>query len=186
MKKPLKTALTLFLICAFFTLLLALVNRLTAPHIEQNRIKALYSGLNEIVSDGEIDTSIGEVSVNKGNVVSYYPVNKNGTISGYVLSLNASGYGGDFSLIAYYDLRGTVKGVKMLENSETPGIGKKYEDASLIGLFTNYNRIPLSKSDLDSDDASIVSGASVTFSGISKALQEGEAFIKDLIGGENV
>lgn len=184
MRKPLKTALTLLIICAFFTLLLALVNALTAPKIEENRVKALYSGLNEIVSDGEIDTKIGEVSVNKGAVVSYYLVNKNGTLAGCVLSINASGYGGDFSLIAYYDLNGKVKGVKMLENSETPGIGKKYESADVIGLFTTYDSVPLSKSELNSDDASIVSGASVTFSGISKALDEGARFIKE--GGVNV
>lgn len=183
MKKSLKTALTLFLICAFFTLLLAIVNAVTLPKINENRTKALYSGLNEIVSDGEIDSTKGEIKVNESVVSSYYCVNSNSTLIGYVLSLNANGYGGSFSLIAYYDLSGKVKGVKMLENSETPGIGKKYEDSSVIGIFTKYDEVPEGKSSLQKEDETIVSSASVTFSGISSALKEGSTFVRKLNGG---
>lgn len=84
-------------------------------------------------------------------------------------------------LVASYDLAGEIIAVKMLSNSETPGIGKKSEDPSYMDKFIGTGgdgEVPTSKSQLSSDQAQAVSGATVTFTGISKALDYGSDYVR--------
>lgn len=188
MKKYFKTALTLFLICAFFAFLLALVNKFTSPVIQRNAEKTRLLGLNEVVLNGKIDTSRDEVIVSDNAVVSSYcyVVNDDMEDVGYVLNLKGNGYGGSFTLLGFYDVYGLLVNAKLLENNETQGIGKRYEKPDNIALFSHYDIVPTSKAELTDDDATIVSGASVTFQGLSKALTEGSDFIlENLIGGQD-
>jgi electron transport complex protein RnfG len=51
-----------------------------------------------------------------------------GAAVGYVLKLVGVGYGGDIVLIASYAPDGTVMAARLMDNSETPGLGKAAEN----------------------------------------------------------
>lgn len=184
MTRYLKTAFTLFAISAVCTALCAFVNQITAPLIaannESDRLLAL-----EAVSAGY---TIGEETEGNGESVSYLiPLtDESGELKGYILGLTANGYGGPMDVIASYNPDGSIIAAKMSTNSETPGIGKKAEEPWYMEMFTGLggdSPIPLSKSELSDTDSAAVSGASITFNGVTSALKAGSDYVKSL-GGE--
>lgn len=179
MSKLLKPAIVLALICAVAASLLAIVNNVTAPIIYEYENAVLLSALRDVSGGKEI----GDKTVVNGEYVSNsYQLKENGTASGYVLDLKTTGYGGEFTLVAAYDKDGAVTAVKLVSHAETPGMGKRFEEAANIGIFVGYGTdtspVPGSKSDLTADDTVVVSGATITFTGIARALAAGSAYVK--------
>lgn len=169
------------IICACSALLLSVVNMVTAPKIRAYEEQLTISALEEV----SMGFKVGEVVlVNDNSFVSkYYPLASNNVIEGYILELNSSGYGGPISLVASYNSNGQILKIKMVSNSETPGIGKKSENAGYMDMFVGTGYIvpvPLKKDQLSSDHISVVSGATLTFTGISKALSAGSDFVKSI------
>ena len=185
MTKYIKTGVILFLICAVCTALCAIVNEVTAPVIalsaEADRLEAL-----SVVSRGY---EIGEQMEGNGSNISYViPLLSNGEIAGYILQLETSGYGGAMTLIASYSADGTLLEAQLMANSETPGLGKNAEQSWYMDMFRGKGGsepLPLTKSDLSATDSAAVSGASITFAGISSALNSGSNYVKSL-GGYSV
>ena len=183
MKGALKTGIILFLICAVSAGLCGIVNSITAPRIAENTLKETLEGY-AAVSPGY---DIGEEKAVEGNanVLSILPLSKDGKTEGAILNLTANGYGGAFNIIASYSLDGTLIKAKMMSNSETPGLGKKSEQSWYMAMFEGLGAsspLPKSKSDLPADQAQSVSGASITFSGVSGALNLGSSYVKGLGG----
>ncbi len=182
MTRYIKTAVILFLICAICTALCAVVNEITAPkiaaNVEGDRVTAL-----EDVAAG---FTIGEqVDVGDGSVNYYIPLSDDSGVAGYIVELSTSGYGGAMTVIASYSTDGSVMEAKLMANSETPGLGKKAEEPWYMEMFKGLggaDPLPAAKSDLSADDSAAVSGASITFGGVSSALINGSDFVKGLGG----
>ena len=181
MTKYLRTGLILFAICAVCTALCALVNEVTAPaiavNVESERLDALDS-----VSHGY---EIGEQMEGRGNISYVIPLYENGSVAGYIAQMLTSGYGGEMTVIASYSTDGTVLEAQMMANSETPGLGKKAEEPWYMEMFKGLGAdspLPATKSNLNAEDNAAVSGASITFSGVSSALIAGSEFVKGLGG----
>ena len=181
MTRYLKTGLILFAICAVCTALCALINEVTAPaiavNVENDRLGAL-----DAVSHGY---EIGEQEEGSGNISYVIPLYDNGSVAGYIAEIVTSGYGGEMTVIASYSADGTVLEAQMMANSETPGLGKKAEESWYMDMFRGLggeSPLPLSKSDLPTDQAAAVSGASITFGGVSSAIHEGSEYVKSLGG----
>ena len=179
MKQYLKIALILFAICAVAAALLAVVNAVTAPQIAANALKETSAALMDI--SGGYD--LGEKREGDGNVNYVITLVENKEIKGYVLELTSNGYGGPITLVASYKTDGELIGAKMMANSETPGLGKKSEESWYMQQFVGFGAdkpIPTSKNDLA--DPSLVSGATVTFTGGSSAINNGCEYVKSLGG----
>lgn len=186
MKYYLKVAAILGAICAIAAIILAAVNAITAPRIDAYEAQVALAALKGISGDYQVGEK-HETSLD-GVVRYYYELYENeGTIEAYALELSATGYGGPFALLASFTADGEIIAVQMLSNNETPGIGKKAEASGYMDKFigTGLNRsVPVSKNELSAEDAQAVSGATVTFTGISKALAYGSEFVKTLKGGQ--
>ncbi len=179
MKKYLSVALTLLAICAVSALVLALVNSWTAPRIKAYEDAQRLSAL-QAVSAGKTVGDYAEVK-DTPHVLGYYQLKP----SGCIVMLSANGYGGEIRLVAAYSSDGRLMAAQILSNSETPGLGKKAEDPAYMEKFIGKGSdMPLKKTDLTAEDAQAVSGASVTFTGISKALLAGSQFASSLGGGK--
>ena len=181
MTRYLKTGLILFAICAVCTALCALINEVTAPaiavNVEKDRLNAL-----DAVSHGY---EIGEQEEGSGSISYVIPLYDNGSVAGYIAEIVTSGYGGEMTVIASYSADGMVLEAQMMANSETPGLGKKAEESWYMDMFRGLggeSPLPLSKSDLPTDQAAAVSGASITFGGVSSAIHEGSEYVKSLGG----
>lgn len=183
MKKNMRYALILLSICAVSAFLLALTNSITAPVIEemdhQSRLRAL-----EAVSGG---LEIGEQeSVEAQQYVSYrIALGEGGEKKGWILGLKSAGYGGEMTLVASYSLDGALQYAQMLNHNETPGLGKKAEESWYMDKFKNTGAlqpVPTSKAMLSASDAEAISGSSVTFTAVAKAIAAGSDYVKSLGG----
>ncbi len=182
MKQYLKVAFSLFLICAVAASLLAVINAITAPVIAQNSEKETIEAYNAIAAGYTFD--LDELKESDTAGVEYtIPLYDGNELAGYIAGLVGNGYGGAFTLVASYSIDGTLLEAKMMGNSETPGLGKKAEESWYMKQFAGLGGdkpLPESKSDLA--DPSAVSGASVTFNGVNKAIKTGSEMIKQMGG----
>ena len=179
MRQYLKVALTLFGICAVAAILLAAINQITAPYIAYNTQQTTIATL-EAVSGGYEQ---GEQMEGTGDNISYVVplLDTDGSIAGYILELTTSGYGGPIVLAASYRPDGSVISSKVMSDDETPGLGKNAEESWYMDLFAGLGGdrpLPESKNDLP--DPSVVSGASVTFNGVSSAIRSGSEYVRSL------
>ncbi len=171
-KDVFKNTLVLAIICLVSALTLASINSVTSPIIEKLKKQNLEQALLKVSKGKRI---LEKIEVND-KVVNYYYKIEGG---GYLLSLNANGYGGPMSILASYDKDYNLVSSKLMENGETPGLGKKAENPSYMDMYLG-NVIPTSKSMLSDEKAASVSGASITFTGIAKALAKGQKYIKGI------
>jgi electron transport complex protein RnfG len=183
MRKNIKYAMILLTICAVSAFALALTNSITSPVIAQmdsnNRVKAL-----EAVSAGY---DIGEQKEVTGHAYVTYVIDlqKDAEVAGYILGLKTAGYGGEMTLVASYTAQGELLFAQLLTHNETPGLGKKAEDDGYMDKFKGTGGakpVPTNKTMLSSDDAQAVSGSSVTFTAIAKAINGGSEYVKSLGG----
>lgn len=166
-------------ICAFAAVVLGFVNSVTEPVIEENKREALEAALNRVAGDRDVGE---KVQVDEGGAVQYYyPIeDPNG---GYIVKLIGTGYGGDMHILAGFKTNGEVFSVVLMENQETPGLGKKAEDPEYMKKFIGKGddeAVPTRKDQLTQDQADAVTGATITFMGIGNAIEEGSNFVQSL------
>ncbi|MGE4454103.1 MAG: FMN-binding protein [Sphaerochaeta sp.] len=185
MTKNLKYGLILLSICAVCAFALALTNSVTAPVIVRLDLEKKNQAL-ESVSAGYAFGEQEMVAENK--YVSYsIDLTDNGELVGYIIGLQSAGYGGQMTLVASYTLSGELLASQLLNHSETPGLGAKAADASYMDMFKGSGSetpVPTSKDMLSDSEAQAVSGASVTFTAVGKALDAGSAYVKELGGAK--
>jgi Na+-translocating ferredoxin:NAD+ oxidoreductase subunit G len=184
MKKFFQVGITLSLICAVAATALALINGITSPRIAEYEKNIVLQALSE-VSNG---LTIGELNDDTGDIeaFAYYPLtDSQGQRAGYIVQIHAVGYGGTMLVMASYDTAGGVLNAKLLANAETPGLGKKAENAEYMEKFIgtgDATNVPVKKSELGKEDADSIGGSTVTFAGIAKAIAYGSQFVKNLGG----
>jgi electron transport complex protein RnfG len=181
MKKYFKTSMVLAIICACAAIILAFLNSLTQPVIIEYEYQKTLSAL-EAVSDGLLISEENSLVENNSFVNYYYVLSEDNVKMGYLLNLDAVGYGGKISMVASYNKEGQVMQAKVVSNTETPGLGKKCEESWYMNKYLNKSKIPNSKTQLNGDDADAISGASITFIAIANALRSGSDFVKSLGG----
>ncbi len=173
----------LALICAVAALALGFVNNITEPRIALYKQAMLEEALAAVVPAGKAGEG---VDVSGDPVVKVrYPITQGDSVTGYVLKLVGVGYGGDLVIIASFAVDGSIIAVRLMDNAETPGLGKNAENEGYMDKFvgTGADRpVPVKKNQLTQADSDAVTGASVTFSGVGKALEAGSEYVKTLGG----
>ncbi|OQY40602.1 MAG: hypothetical protein B6229_01200 [Spirochaetaceae bacterium 4572_7] len=181
LNKTADMALKLLIICSAAAFILGVVNALTAPEIKKLEDKAKSKTLSELVSIGSA-SSDREITVSNNKYVSsYYTIDDGGETIGYILYLKAKGYGGAMTIMASYEKDGTVLGAKLMANGETPGFGKKAEKPGymdkFIGRGSDNKSLPLFSYEVE-ESVDTVTGATITFMGVSTAIKMGSDFVK--------
>ena len=182
MKNIVIIGLKLTVICAVAALCLGFINAVTLPKIEKNKAIVLKEALSAVNKSG---TPGKEVFV-EGNktVLSYYPVSvAGGEISSYILTLKGEGYGGDLKILANFEKSGKLIACVLMDNQETPGLGKEAENSSYMTKFVGKGDdapIPIKKAQLSSADADAIGGATITFAGLGNALAHGSDYVKKI------
>ena len=181
------TGVKLFAICAVAALTLGGINALTEPVIIQRKIMELQQALDELTPDSRTGEAV-EVE-ESSEIAKRYPVIKDGEGAGMILELQGSGYGGgEMKILARYEEDGTVRAVKLMDNTETPGLGKKAENPAymekFIGTGSAEEPVPVRKDMLAPAEADAVTGATITFLGVANALAEGAEYVRAESGGQ--
>ncbi|MDD3050336.1 MAG: FMN-binding protein [Candidatus Cloacimonetes bacterium] len=191
MKNYAKLGFVLLVISGIATGLLAYVNSITKPIIDENKRITEELARKEVMVDSEnkeadiIFTEIGTIN----DKVAYTAKNKKtNQIIGYTFVASKYGYSSDIRSMVGVTAEFSIKKVKILEQSETPGLGAN----CLINLDSDGKKYTLQQfiakncEDLtvDKDGGKIISitGATITTRAITKSLDEGLAKLKKLIG----
>ena len=124
MKEIFKPIIVLASICLVVTALLAFVNMETRPIIQAAEEKAAAQARAEVLPQAESFEKIEGLSLPEG-VTEVYEGSHH---SGYVIMMQAKGYGGYIRLICGIRPDGSIESVKTLSHSETGGIGSRVAD----------------------------------------------------------
>ena len=119
--------LVLTLICLISSFILAYINNVTAPIIEQTENEIAEAARAEVLPEADSFTKL-DVALPEGSFVTEVYKADNG--AGYVFMITCNGYGGKgtMKLICGMDEGGAIVATKTLAHSETAGMGSKTAD----------------------------------------------------------
>jgi len=155
----------LMVIIAVVVAMLAFANGLTKDAIAANEKKTSDEARFALFSEADsFDAISAELSEDdKKYITEIYEAKKDGSTVGYCISVYANGFGGKVSMIVGVSTDGLVSGVKVVDHSETAGVGERIiSNGQILNQFVNVSSNSLSS-------VSTISGASIT----SKAVIEG-------------
>ena len=120
-----KLGLILAAFAAAACLMLAFVYNGTTAIIAQRQQADLEAALKELFPDAEKFEKIDDVTSPDKTVTieAGYAAHKNGRIEGAALRVSRASYSGQIISLVGVSANGTITGVKILEHSDTPGLG---------------------------------------------------------------
>ena len=114
--------ITLSVICLVCSALLGVVYSVTKAPIEAAELAKINNAIKAVVPECNNNPSEEMMKV-EGSVV--YPAKMNGTIVGYAIKVNASGFSGPLQMMVGFKTDGTIYNTSVISHSETPGLGAK-------------------------------------------------------------
>lgn len=127
--------LVLTLICLVMSAILAFLNNVTAPIIEETENAIAEAARSEVLPEADGFTQV-DVDLPDGSFVTAVYEANNGV--GYVFMITCNGYGGKntMNLICGMDADGLIVATKTLSHAETAGLGSKTADEGFRSQFT--------------------------------------------------
>lgn len=168
-KVIIKTAISLFLICAVAAGILAFVNTVTDPIIAENNLKSADKARLQVLPEAYEFTPSTNADGKE-----YYVGIKDGTVVGYVFTTSASGYGGAVEVMSGISADGTVSGISILTINETPGLGMNAKKESFT-LQYNSKTGPFTvvkNSTSAENDILAITSATITSKAVTNAVNE--------------
>jgi electron transport complex protein RnfG len=167
-KETLVISFKLFLITAISALFLAVVNKVTTPVIEHNTKMLEISAQQEVLPDAD-EFIASEIVKSENNAVTINKLNagidkENGSLCGYVVTATShEGYGGDLKVMVGIDKDLKVTRVKIVESSETAGLGANASKPKFIDQFIGADKNLNVVTGLAGDDEiSAIASATIT------------------------
>jgi Na+-translocating ferredoxin:NAD+ oxidoreductase subunit G len=161
MKKILHLTVFLALISALAGGVLAYVNQITDPIIQEQKIAKVKASLQEIFPG---TSEFKEVSFEdeSGKVTNAYEA----VGKGYAFAVSVTGYKDTISFIVGYDQSGKVAGFKITYLNDTPGIGSRIGEAEFTNGIVGKNA---------TDQVDTLSGATVSSKAVVTGLEAAAA-----------
>ena len=175
MKNILSLTLKLLLITAVVAGALGAINMVTAPIIAENSQKEFELSMTEVLPGAsdfeEVENLDYTPSENGVKVESLYTAGDSGYVASAVCS---EGYGGDVTVMVGIDSEFNVKKIKVMEMSETPGLGAKAQDEDFASQYDGLGygiKVDKNGSAAGAEyKISAISGATITSKAVTKAV----------------
>lgn len=179
-KAILLPALALLLIAGVSSFLLAYVNSVTAPVVAAREKEATASAMAAVMPQA---SAFSDEKTADGYTYSE-ATNDAGESVGYVFTTAATGYGGEISVMTGIDQDGLITGIQILSINETPGLGMKAQDESFLSQFLGKSgQLTLSKT-ASGDEIQALTGATITSTAMTEAVNAALAGWQEITGGE--
>lgn len=190
MKNSLKGIITLCLIAAVCGGILGLTYDATKDTIaaiekkESLQLDVILPGLNAD-EPKEMNVKLEE----NGPISSAYEVYSKGELVGHAIISNAQGMG-HLKMTVGITKDGKIGGLKIVSHAETPGIGDIVEKESFMGRYKEKSvdkELKIVKTTPSAEnEVEAVTGATITSTGVTKAVNEAIKFYKENVLGEQV
>jgi electron transport complex protein RnfG len=182
----------LFIVCAIAAVLLGFTNEVTfekiAAQIEKANNEARQIVLPASDEFTKLDeTKLAEIKANPDYSIvrDVYEAKTGGSLSGYTVMVAPKGYGGAIEMIVGVDANGTVQGIKIGTNNETPGLGKNAEKPAFSDQYKNKtwdSQISVIKSGTPKEnEISAIAGSTITSKAVTEGVNKAMAVAKDLL-----
>ena len=197
-----KDTLILLIITVIAGFILASVNKMTLEPIAFARTEEKNKAYRVMFKEAE-SFDINETLIEKCNESEEFLKNKgfNGTkvdealiarannkAIGYIINATSpNGYGGNIQISLGIDKEGKIQGFEILSISETVGLGMKAKDDEFKSQFPgkNVEEIKYTKAGASSEDEiNAISGATITTSAVTEAVNSALAYAKEYILGK--
>lgn len=200
--KAAKNIIVLTIITVLAGFLLGYVYDITKEPIEEATLKAkqeayssVFSSANSFTELAGFDSSVATIGVINAGISgvsideALEAKDASGATIGYVLTVTSSeGYGGDVQLSMGIDNDGVINGIEFLTLSETAGLGMNADTDEFKSQFKNMqvSQITYTKTGKQNDyEIDAISGATITTSAVTNAVNAGLNFFGTLSGGAN-
>ncbi|PIU28762.1 MAG: electron transporter RnfG [Candidatus Hydromicrobium americanum] len=141
--------------------LLIAVNSLTSSIVESRRVEEITGILENIfpeMSQYELEDEV-------------YIIYQDNEKAGYAFMASGSGYGGDIDIVVGLDNSFGIKGVSILSQTETPGVGSKITESLFTDQFKGLSASDIAlKSEGGKIDA--ITGATISSRAVVNAVKE--------------
>lgn len=169
MKYILKLAIILLLITAVVAGLLAFVNMLTVDKIAENTAKKANEAMQAVLPSASYE----KIEVTAEDITEAYR-----TENGFVIRLNAMGFGGAIDMMVGIDSNGDVAGISVISHGETASLGAECTRSDWQSQFVG------AKGDLqvtkDGGTIDALTGATVTSRAVTEAVNRAVEFVKEV------
>lgn len=202
MNKIIKNTLILTAITVVSGLLLGIVYNITKEPIaraqENTKQEAYKAVLSDAASfeavDFDSDSALSLLSENGYTSDEITEVvegtDDSGEVIGYVISVQSSeAYDGTLELSVGIATDGTVKGVEMLDISETAGLGMKADEAEFKDQFKDktVEKFTYTKTGEEGNDMiDAISGATITTNAVTNAVDSALVYYQNELGGSQL
>ncbi|CAK7068754.1 FMN-binding protein [Tissierella sp.] len=164
MKETIKLGLILFIITAISAGVLAVSNNLTKGKIAELEMAGSMEALKEIFGEDSKfkpldEGKFSEIKGNNESVVEIFEAYSGENLNGYAIKMVSKGFGGDLVTLTGFSIDGNVKGMRLVEHSETKGLGSKAAEPEFYSKFAD-------KSAAEEITVETISGATVTSKGV--------------------
>jgi len=164
----LKLGGTLFIVTIVAAVALGKINSITRPKIEEQERLEKQQAIRSVMPDAAVF-----IRRETKNGKEYYEAYKNPdtTVSlGYVTTAYGSGFSSTVRTIVGMDKTGRIRGVKVVYQQETPGLGTHSQDdwfqKQFIGLTTNELLV-----DKDGGKVKAITGATITSRAVTNSIK---------------
>ncbi|GHV86686.1 electron transport complex subunit G [Spirochaetia bacterium] len=177
-----KLGLVLMVYTAVACVGLAFVYGGTKTTIDERARIDLEASLQELFSSadgGAAQITFKEITgtiVSPDGAVSFetaYSISQNGTLIGAAIQASAGSYGGPIKVLVGVNANGTISRIKIMEHSDTPGLGAKAAKPAFYGQFAGK---AVSDPFEPKQDVTAITAATITSRAVSRAVKTaGEA-----------
>lgn len=175
MNQTVKFGIILLIFTAISGGVLAFSNSITEPIIAERQRESSFGAFLDIFADAEhfieIDEErLEEIKANNMFIREIYEVKVGEETTAYAFNTVSGGYGGDIVTITGINLDGTLAGMKVVQNSETPGLGTRIVDdenfvGSFIGRSAENDLVAVASPSAD-NEILLLSGVTVSIDGV--------------------
>ena len=142
-------------------ILLMVVNSITLPIVKNTQVEEIKNTLRSIfpeMSQYELKDEI-------------YIIYQDGEKAGYAFMASGSGYSGNIDIMVGLDSSFSIKGLSILSQTETPGLGSRITESSFTDQFKGLSATDIAlKAEGGKIDA--VSGATISSRAVVNAVKE--------------
>ena len=179
----------LAIICLVITLALSGTNLLTKNKIANLEIQKKNTAMQKLILADEFKEEVITVQNNETGEtteVKYNTALKDGSVSGYIFTVAAKGYGGDISVMTAVDTKGSVIAIEILDASgETPGLGQNVTKpgwySQFNGLKEGITVIKGGSANAANNEINAVTGATISSKGVTKAVNQALDYADEIL-----
>ena len=186
-----KLGLILALYAAISCVVLAIVNNVTAPKIQQNQITKANNAMKKVLAADSFEqiTDFEPSSNGTIKIEDMYLAKKDGKVIGATCQVSGPTYE-QATLIVGLDTTGTVTGVEFLKITDSPGFGLKANDPTFImpngkTFYGQFEGKKAADGFTVGQNFDAISGATITSVGIGNLITEATSSMLKYLGDHN-